>query len=190
MIAGNRNHIVRGVGSLTPEPALLCRGRAGRNYVHSYLLNCFGTRNEPYNPGFTVARPQLNLGQPHPYALSVRGLGLQHKIIQHELQHEKPLGGRGQRSFVKFAKEEALGHKVFSVPFCLPSRAPSTLLYAPPHIQPRPQSNQMQKLLHSGIGGGSGGSAVPGSLVSELDCCSCVALDKLVPLLGFSHKNI
>lgn len=31
---------------------------------------------------------------------------------------------------------------------------------------------------------------MPGSLVSELDCCSCVSLDKLVLLLGFSLKNI
>lgn len=90
---------------------------------------------------------------------------------------------------MKFAKEEALGHKV-SVPFCLPSQAPSILLDALPQLQPRPQSNQMQKLSHSGIGGGEGGSAVPGSLVSELDFCSCVAMDKLVPLLGFILKSI
>lgn len=190
MIAGNRNHIVRGIGSLTPEPALLCRGRAGRNYVRSYLLNCLGTRNEPYNPGFTVARPQLNLGQPHPYALSVRGLGLQHKTIQHELQHEKPLGGRGQRSFVKFAKEEALGHKVFSVPFCLPSRGPKHPVLCP---SPHPAQTTIQSNAETATfwdWGWGWGSAVPGSLVSELDSCSCVALDKLVPLLGFSLKNI
>lgn len=124
--------------------------------MRSYLLNCLGTRSEPHNPGFTVAGPQLNLGQPRPCALSVRGLQLQHKTIQQELQHEKPLGGRGQRSFVKSAKEEALGHKVFSVPFFLLSQAPSTLLCAPPHLQPRPQSNQMQKLWHSGVGVGRG----------------------------------
>lgn len=189
MIAGNRNHIVRGIGSLTPEPALLCRGRAGRNYVRSYLLNCLGTRNEPYNPGFTVARPQLNLGQPHPYALSVRGLGLQHKTIQHELQHEKPLGGRGQRSFVKFAKEEVLGHEVFSVPFCLPSRAQAPCSVPLPTSSPDHNPIKCRNCHILGLGVGWG-SAVPGSLVSELDCCSCVALDKLVPLLGFSHKNI
>lgn len=137
----------------SPTPALLCRGRAGRNYVRSYLLNCLGTRSEPHNPSFTVAGPQLNLGQPRPCTLSVRGLWLWHKTIQRELQHEKPLHCKGELSFGKFAKGEAIGHKVFSVPFCFPSQAPSTLLYAPPHLQPRPQSNQTQKLLNSVVGG-------------------------------------
>lgn len=145
-----------GVGSPALETALLCRGRAGRNYVRSYLLNCLGTRSEAHNPSFTVAGPQLNLGQSRPCTPSVRGLWLQHKTIQCELQHENPIVYKGEHSFVKFAKGEAVGHKVFSVPFCFPSPDPSTLLYAPPHLQPAPQSYQTQELLHYGVGGGGG----------------------------------
>lgn len=55
---GNGNHIGRRAWSRTPEIALLCRSRTtGTNYVHSYLLNCLGTRSDPRNLSFTAAQP-------------------------------------------------------------------------------------------------------------------------------------
>lgn len=155
--------------------------------MRSYLLNSLGTRSEPHNPSFTVARPQLNLGQPHPCTLSVRGLWLQRKTIQHGLKHEKPPDCKGECSFVKFAEGETDGHGIFSVPSAFPVRPQAHWFVLLPTSSPdhNPISPRSYFVLWLRVGERL---LCKGSLLSELDSCSCVALDKLI-LLSALHPQ-
>lgn len=115
--------------------------------MHSYLLNCLGTRSDPRNPSFTAARPQLKLGQPCPRTLSVEGLWLTHKTIQRELKHEKLLRiVKANLSVSSFPGRRCLGIKPFQSSSAFPAlgQAPSPTplqSYAPPPTQTTIQSN-------------------------------------------------
>lgn len=137
----------------------------------------------PITLAFTVARTQLNPGQPRPRTLSVRGLWLRHKTVQHGLKHEKPPDCKGECSFVKFAEGETGGHGIFSVPSAFPVRPLAHWFVPLPTSSPdhNPISLRSCFVLRLRVGERL---LFEGSLLSELDSCSCVALDKLILLSG------